>query len=436
MNILILNTHNPLNASGVVSSDLFRQLSDNGHNVKLLVNSYDANYPEGIASLETSFSAKWKLFMEKVEWRLDKLKRFLKVDIKTDPRYPFFILDEKKQFYSTKHILRAAGFKPDMIIILFAKGFLNAKNIFELRKYSGAEIFWLMFDMAPFTGGCHYAWECKGYQMDCGNCPGLYSTNPNDISNKNLSFKKKYFSKIIIHLLAGSEWQYNQAKASALFKNGPVYKLLLPINVSVFKPVDKEKHRMNLNLTPDRKIIFFGAVTLSEERKGMRYLIESLVKLNQMISETRPELKEKVLLLIAGKGFAGLEETLPFESKYMGYLDNTFGIASAYQAADVFICPSIEDSGPMMINQSIMCGTPVVSFEMGVSLDLVVTGVTGHRARLRDSEDMAKGLFNIISLNKTDYNKMADNCRDLGIRTCAPEIRLDFFENIMKGEQI
>jgi glycosyltransferase involved in cell wall biosynthesis len=436
MNILILNTHNPLNASGVVSSDLFIQLKDRGHNVRLLVNSFDEKYPDGIVSLETSFAAKKKLLWEKVEWRLNKLKSLLKIDIKTDPRYPFFILDEKKHFYSTKKILKAAGFTPDIVIILFAKGFLNAKNIFELNKYSGAKIFWLMFDMAPFTGGCHYAWDCKGYQVECGNCPGLYSSDSSDITRRNLSYKKRFFDKVKIHILAGSEWQYNQAKQSVLFKNSPVYKLLLPINVSVFKPVDKEKHRMNLNITPDRKIIFFGAVTISEERKGMRYLIESLVKLNQMISETLPELKEKVLLLIAGKGFAGLEESLPFESKYMGYLDNTYGIASAFQAADVFICPSIEDSGPMMINQSIMCGTPVVSFEMGVSLDLVITGVTGHRARLRDSDDMAKGLYNIISLTKTDYNKMADNCRELGLRTCAPEIRLDFFENILKGEQI
>ena len=53
---------------------------------------------------------------------------------------------------------------------------------------------------------------------------------------------------------------------------------------------------------------------------------------------------------------------------------------------------SIEDSGPMMINESIMCGTPVVCFDMGVARDLVHTGRTGYRAALRDSSDLAFGI--------------------------------------------
>jgi glycosyltransferase involved in cell wall biosynthesis len=435
MNILILNTHNPLKASGTVAFDLFNQFKEKGHDVRLLVNNYDSSYPEGIVSLESSAAARWKLFKEKIDWRVDKLNHFLKINskVRTDPNYPFFKLDEKKQSYRTRRILRAARLKPDMIIILFAKGFITAKNIYELNKYTGAKVFWLMFDMAPFTGGCHYAWDCTGYQLTCGKCPGLYSSDPLDISHRNLLYKKEYFDKVNIHALAGSEWQYQQARKSTLLKNMPVHKLLLPINSSVFKPVDKAKLRRDLNIKPGKKIIFFGAVSLFEIRKGMQYLIDSLHKLKELISGS--DLQDKILLLIAGRGIESIGQTLPFESHYLGYLDNNYGIASAYQAADVFLCPSIEDSGPMMINQSIMSGTPVVSFEMGVSLDLVITGETGYRARLKDSDDMARGILDILNLSSSDYSRLSDQCRNLALKSCSPEIRIDFFENIMsKGE--
>jgi glycosyltransferase involved in cell wall biosynthesis len=271
--------------------------------------------------------------------------------------------------------------------------------------------------------------------MNCGNCPGLYSSDPLDISHKNLLFKKDFLDKVNIHVLAGSEWQYQQARLSTLFKNKPIHKLLLPINPSVFKPVDKAKLRLDLKVNPDKKVIFFGAVGLSEMRKGMHFLIESLDKLKELVSRSDSGLGDKILLLIAGRGFDAIAGSLPFESQYLGYLDNNYGIASAYQAADVFLCPSIEDSGPMMINQSIMCGTPVVSFEMGVALDLVITGETGYRARFKDRSDMAQGIYNILNLSTTDYNKLSIQCRNLGVKSCSPEIRIDFFENIMrKGE--
>jgi glycosyltransferase involved in cell wall biosynthesis len=438
MKILILNTHNPLKASGIVALDLFNQLKENRHEVKLLVNNFDGNYPEGIISLESSVSAQRKLLKEKIEWRLNKLKKFLKLKDKigTDPNYSFFQLDEKNQTYRTRRILDAAGMKPDMIIILFAKGFINTKNIYEMQKYTGAKIFWLMFDMAPFTGGCHYSWECNGYQVNCGSCPGLYSSDPLDISHKNLQFKKDFLDKVNIHILAGSEWQYQQASKSTVFKNKPIHKLLLPINPSVFKPVDKAKLRQGLKVDPNKKVIFFGAVGLSETRKGMQYLIESLIKLKELILKSDSGLRDKILLLIAGRGFDTIAGSLPFESQYLGYLDNNYGIASAFQAAEVFLCPSIEDSGPMMINQSIMCGTPVVSFEMGVSLDLVISGETGYRARLKDSSDMALGIFNILNLNATDYEKLSVQCRNLGLKSCSPGIRIDFFENIMSKAEL
>jgi glycosyltransferase involved in cell wall biosynthesis len=435
MHILIFNTHNPLKDSGIVAMDLFNQFKKSGHEVKLLVNCYSTNYPEGIISMESFYYFRWKTLMVKFEWRLNRFKKILKLRErkKPDPNYFFLQINEQELIWKTKTLLKKAKIKPDVIIVLYAKKFVNIKNIYELYKKTHARIFWLMYDMAPFTGGCHYAWDCEGYKNSCGNCPGLYSSDPFDISYKNLIYKKEFLDKTNIQVLAGSEWQYLQAKMSTLLKNKQIHKMLISIDSSIFKPVDKEKLRIGMKITSNKKIIFFGAVGLTEIRKGMHYLIESLNKLKEIVKNTDSDLEKSILLLVAGKGFDAIVDLLPFESTYLGYLDNNYGIASAYQAADVFLCPSIEDSGPMMINQSIMSGTPVVSFEMGVSLDLVITGETGYRAKIRDSNDMAQGIFNILRLNSDDYNKLSIRCRELALKLCSPEARVEIFENLIKN---
>lgn len=434
MNILILNTHNPLKDSGIVALDLFNQLKRSGHEVKLLVNSFEKDYPEGIISLESSLSSVWKSLQGKIEWRLNILKKFLKIKdkIKLDPDYSFFQLNEKSRIYRTKRILKAAGNNPDIVIILFAKGFINAKNICELYSKTHAKFLWLMYDMAPFTGGCHYAWDCKGYEKICGNCPGLYSSDPYDMSYRNLKYKKELLDKIDIQVIAASEWQYKQVRMSALFKDKPVHKILIAIDSSVFKPVDRVKLKMAMQLTANKKIIFFGAVGLTQKRKGMHYLIESLNVLKEKIKNTESDLGSNILLLVAGKGFKSIVDLLPFESHYLGYLDNNYGIASAYQVADVFLCPSIEDSGPMMINQSIMCGTPVVAFEMGVAVDLVINGKTGYRGKIKESADLAQGIYNILTMDSDKYNQLSQNCRELALKLYSPEVQLKQLENIMR----
>jgi glycosyltransferase involved in cell wall biosynthesis len=119
----------------------------------------------------------------------------------------------------------------------------------------------------------------------------------------------------------------------------------------------------------------------------------------------------------------------------LGLLANNEQLAAAYQAADIFVCPSIEDAGPMMINQSIMTGTPVVSFEMGVALDLVITGETGFRAKLKDSADFARGLNDILQLDDKAYRKMCSTCRELGLRLFHPSIVKEQFNKLFISEK-
>lgn len=423
MNILILNSNNPLLTSGIISLDIYNALKSKGHNTRLLVTTYAENYPEGVVCMENRHSHLKKRIINKFH----KVFKTGKVT-DTDPNYHFHELDESVTLFSTGSLLRKAAIKPDIILVLFAKKLANSKNIHQLQKRTNARVFWLMYDMAPFTGGCHYAWECSGYQNECGKCPGLRSEDPVDLSYRNLQYKKKQLDKTQLEVIAASEWQYRQALSSSLFKGKTIHKIFLPIDPEIFKPAEKTIARKKFNLTGDRKVIFFGAVDISHLRKGPDHLIKSLALLKEMVKAT--PLEKEILLLVAGRGVKELSGHFPFEYLDLGILDNTFGIASAYQASDLFLCPSVEDSGPSMINQSIMAGTPVVSFGMGVAMDLVINGQTGYRAVLKDSHDLAKGMLEILSLSDDEAKKYSDNCRTLGLKYSSPDVQTRHLETI------
>lgn len=428
MNILIISTQNPFKTSGIVAYNLYNGLKDEKNNVKVLIREYEEFNSEDFVSMETSFDLikkKWNYRYERV---LARLGIATKLD-KTNPDYHVQDFNQTTQYYSTKKILKKIKFQPDVIFYLFQQNFLTAKNLYELNKLTGAKIFWYMMDTAPMTGACHYSWDCKGYISGCGKCPALYSNKVNDQSSVNFKYKNKYLSKTDIEIIAATEFQMKQALASGLYGNKPIHKILLSIDPDVFSFVPKNQAKEKFSILSDKKVIFFGGTSINNNRKGMKFLIEAL----QILSEDFNQKNDHLLLLVAGSSVA-LLNSLPYELRHLGLLANNEQLASAYQAADIFVCPSIEDAGPMMINQSIMTGTPVVSFEMGVALDLVITGETGYRAKLKDSFDLAKGINTILELDNNTFHQMCLNCRELGLKTYHPNVVKEQFNKLFQGK--
>lgn len=323
-------------------------------------------------------------------------------------------------------LTRLLNFKPDAIIVHWVSNFVSTSDIRALSLAYRAPVIWYLLDMAPLTGGCHYAWDCAGYSGECGMCPALKSINLCDRSHLIWQKKNLALHGINLAVAAGSGWLEQQAARSALFRDRPIHKILLSVDPEVFSPVPVAVARQKLGLPTDRKIIFFGNQGLGLKRKGMSQLVEALGLLAADPSFDR----ERVLIAVAGEPPRDFD--LPLEYVSLGFLGTDEMLALAYRAADVFVCPSIEDSGPMMINESIMCGTPVVSFEMGVAPDLVHTDVTGYRAKLGDSGDLARGIQTILALAPDDALIMSQTCRAAGLELCHPQRQVDAFRALIE----
>ena len=323
-------------------------------------------------------------------------------------KYNFFNYSENTNYINHNILFKKLPYSPDIIVIHFTSHFINFKNIFELTKSTNARVIFNMLDMASLTGGCHFAWDCLGYTKSCGNCPAIKSNKEFDISRKSFLFKQKYIKKINPVLVATSEETYIQAKKSTLFKDLEIFKSLLPINSNDFVPSDKLNARDYFSLPIDKKIIFAGSQNLEDERKGFKNFVYSLDILFSKLTDNQ---RNNLIILTAGE--KPIEKYIKFKNIHLGTLKSKKALVYAYQSADIFVCPSIEDSSPMMLNEAVSCGIPVVAFDMGVAKDLISFPNTGYKAELNNNFDFANGLYQLLFTKDSNLliDKMSENCR-------------------------
>ena len=430
MKILILSTSNPFKAAGIVSLDLYNGLKGiEGNEVKMVVKIWDDYSDRDIIPMQRHYKQTKENFVRRFKHLLKRFNIFESKKNLMNTDYLIQDIDQSVSYYSTLEILNKIDFNPDFIFVLFTQNFLSYKNISELNLLTKAPVFQYLMDMAPFTGGCHYAWDCRGYTRECGKCPALFSNNPNDQTNRNWKFKKEYIKNTDITIVAASEWQWLQINQSSLFELKRKVKILSPTNSELFYTLGKIIARESLKIPAGKKIIFWGAIYPYEKRKGYRESIESFKILYTRLSK---EERDNIIVMVAGDIDTNFKKYISFDVHHLGYL-NYVSLATAYCAADVFLNASIEDSGPTMINQSIMCGTPVAAFEMGVALDLVKTEVTGYMAKLGDSNDLCNAIISILRLSETEYKKMSNNCRELALAECSFKKVAADFQKLMMG---
>lgn len=410
MNILNLAISDS-GGAGQVSSNTNRFFLEKGYNSILVVKETELNDENVIAFEKTllpgSFGFRFKYYLKKIK---TFYRGFFPFEL--NENYSFHGVNERKKHISAKRILKRIPFKPDVIIIYWVSDFINFKTIHDLERLTKAKILWVMTDNAPMTGGCHYPWECKGFESDCKNCPAILTGSRRKTAEKNLAFKRKFIAKNI-EVFVGSTSDYIRALKSILFRDKKVKWIFPPINEKKFCPGNKDDARSYFGIEPGKKVIFYGASEFRYIRKGGKLFLDAMMQLKKLQYDGK-NLIDDVVILIAGKdwqeNFTGTG--LPIID--VGFL-NEDDLIKAYRAADMFISPSVEDSGPAMVIQSVMCGTPVVAFNTGIAMDAIKNGETGYLAQLADSSDLAKGIVYMLTLSQKELSEISINCRQLAL---------------------
>ena len=178
-----------------------------------------------------------------------------------------------------------------------------------------------------------------------------------------------------------------------------------------FKPANKVNAAIESGLPTDKKIIFFGANDLGDPRKGFKELLLSLHLLKSQLTD---EQQQKILLVFASNSTT-TEVNWPFAHIRLPFLNGEEQLARAYQAATVFVSPSIEDAGPMMLLESILCGTPAVAYAIGLAKDAIINNVTGFIVPPVDVDKFADSIKRVVQMPAEQYDLLSRQCHSMAI---------------------
>lgn len=263
------------------------------------------------------------------------------------------------------------------------------RSLIRLNK----PVVWTMHDMWAFTGGCHYDDSCGKYKTGCGNCPVLGSAKAKDESFAAVGKKRKWLEQLNIRLVGCSRWITGEANLSAVCSGMKNRAVCIPNSADEqgFQLYDQEMCRKILGVPQNKKMILFGAVNAaSDKRKGGDYLLEALRMLDP----------EKYVLGIFGSKEVnlGLEG---FEIINFGRLSDDLHLSLIYNAADVFVAPSVQENLANTVMEALTCGTPAVAFDIGGMSDMILPGENGYLAKPFDVTELARGIEDMAALQRS-----------------------------------
>lgn len=281
--------------------------------------------------------------------------------------------------------------RPDVVHLNWiCGGFVSIKDIARIKS----NIVWTLHDSWPFTGGCHIPYDCNRFTENCGMCPYFNKTCENDTSRKVWQKKNKTWEKLHIQIVTPSKWLAERAKKSSLFKDKNIAVIPNGLDTDIFKPIKQDIARDILNLPKKRNFILFGSISpLSSYHKGFHLLEKALEYL-----KTSMNVDYDVLILGSSKPQKDLN--LGCNIHYIGHLNDSYSLALAYSAADLFIAPSLQDNLPNTVMESLSCGTPCVAFNIGGMPDMIEHFKCGYLATPFDYEDLANGIAWVLRTNK------------------------------------
>lgn len=243
-------------------------------------------------------------------------------------------------------------------------------------------VVWTCHDMWPFTGGCHYAWDCDRYTSECETCPQL-DGRTKDLSHRTWHRKRRIFESLDLTVVTPSTWLAERARESSLFTDVSVEVIPYCIDCETFTARERTASRKRFGFETDSFIIGHGAA-YETPRKGYDSFKEALGQLD--IAEFDSPVTVATFGADDNKMING-----PFETKNVGYLDDE-ALIQFYSALDVTVAPSLVDNLPLIIMESLACGTPVVGFEIGGIEDMVDHEETGYLASPFDVSEIATGI--------------------------------------------
>lgn len=256
-----------------------------------------------------------------------------------------------------KLIRKIEEIKPDIIHLHNIHGYyLNYSVLFKYLSQLDIPIVWTLHDCWPYTGHCAYYTfiDCNRWKNGCYNCPQKYSYPATlffDNSSFNYEYKKKVFNSIKnMTMVPVSNWLANELRNSFINKY-PIKVINNGVDLKVFVPMPNENK--------NEKFTILGVASVWEKRKGLN----DFIKLSQKLSND-------FQIILVGLNNKQIK-FLPPQIKGIERTNSILELVKLYNVADVFLNPTWEDNFPTTNLESLACGTPIITYRTGGSVESV-----------------------------------------------------------------
>jgi len=287
-----------------------------------------------------------------------------------------------------KLIKKIAEYEPDIIHLHNIHGFyLDVEMLFWYLKQAGIPVVWTLHDCWSFTGHCaHFDYiGCMKWKEQCDQCPQHRNVYPyalfKDNTRNNYIRKKKAFTGVPdLTVVTPSRWLAGFAKQSYLGEY-PVRVIPNGIALDKFKPGD---NGLRKKLGMEGKFILLGVASMWEERKGYAYF-----------EELADRLDDSYQIILIGLSKEKMKKLHP---KIYGVMrtNSMEELAEYYSCADVYVNTTLEDTFPTTNLEALACGTPVITFATGGSVESV-DEATGKVVPKGDTDALIKAIAELRS---------------------------------------
>lgn len=391
MRVLIVNTSEQTGGAAVAANRLMNALNNNGVKAKMIVRDKttdDINVAEWPHPWMKNLPFLWERWCVFCHLHFSRRNLFA-IDIANTG----FDITKTREFQEA-----------DVIHLSWInQGMLSLRGIRRILE-SGKPVVWTMHDMWPATAICHLTLGCDHFEQGCRRCqylPGGGSDH--DLAAKVWRRKTDILRRHSISFVTCSEWLAAEARKSALLTGQMVTTIPNPIDTRIFHPSDRKAARLAWNLPQDRRLILFVSQRVTNENKGIRYLIDACHKM----VEAAPVMKERAAVVVLGGHAEELTGQFDLPLYALGYVSDPRQIAKVYQAVDLFVLPSLSENLPNTIMEAMACGVPSVGFHVGGIPEMIDHQQNGYVAQLKDADDLARGLHWV--LDEADWSALSSN---------------------------
>lgn len=343
MKVLMINSVCGIRSTGRICTDLADVLVENGYEVKIAYGR--ENVPE-----------KYQKYAVRIGTDLDN--KFHAIQTRLFDTHGF---GSKKA--TVKFLTWADSYDPDILHLHNIHGYyINVEMLFDwIKSRPQMKVIWTLHDCWAFTGHCaHFTLaNCDKWQIVCKNCSQtksypacIFGGNVEDNFNR----KKAAFTGVKdMTLVTPSKWLAGLVRQSFL-KEYHVKVIYNGIDTTVFKPTQSE-FRKKYNL--GGKKILLGVASSWNKSKGLYDFIE--------LSKV---LDDKYKIVLVGLSEKQIKE-VPDNIIKISRTNSVKELAEIYTAADVFLNLTYEDNYPTVNLEAQACGTPVVTYATGGSVESV-----------------------------------------------------------------